>query len=233
MATNIVFKEKLNGGVSLGGGGFAILGRSISASSEGEISLRVEYACLSSFASAKYFLFQVNQGPPSNTPAALFESPEFSVLGQFGAVGTFLCTNVATKTERGITYVTATYSAPLVGWFTTTSSTSERTFFKSVESLNEDNSRVVSTITFDYTATTVTTTSKFEQLPGSGEIPPSPPRNIRTTGNGGGINYGVKFVTNESVTRGSSGLYVYQTSVTGIYDVSEGGGTEGEGGGEE
>jgi hypothetical protein len=208
MATNIVSK----GG--LGGGQFVILGRSISGSSEGEVSLRVEYACIAPFTGANYGQFKLNDIAASGEP-----DPQLSVLSGLGNIGPVSVTNIATKTERGITYVTVTYSAPLVDWFTTTTATSERTFFKSVEALDEDESRIVSTLTFDYTATTVTTTSKFEMPEGSGEIPPSPPRNIRVTGQGGITNPGVKFVTNKSVTRGSSGLYVYQSSVTGIYEA--------------
>jgi hypothetical protein len=211
---------------SLASGGLAVLRRSYSTTDDGTCNYEAEYCCLAQFTSNHAGRFRTGAQPPTPIPTS---------MSQLRLSDTPTLYDLTTRTENGLTYFSARYTAASndPGEVITTETSEQRSFSATVRASVQvaGNNNSLSTvegfvaISFDYISKTVRVEAKNPRsLPlvrGSVSLPFN--KAVGTISAARPIllsEYRQQFVETDSTIRSSRGVYTYTKSSTGIYEVN-------------
>lgn len=210
---------------SLTSGNLAVLRRTFSTSDDGTCNYEADYVCLVQFANNHLGKFRTGSTPPTSIPASM------SALRLDGLPELY---DVTFRTENGLTYFSARYSAASLdgGEVITTESQEQRAFSAVLEGSIRTAGNFGSTATqtgfvnvsFDYISTTVRVESKNPRTLPSVKGRVGVPFN-KSVGQISGVEATITngwkafYVETESVSRSSRGSYTYSKSSSGIYQA--------------
>ena len=210
---------------SLTAGGIAVIRRQYSTTDDGTCNYEAEYCCLARFANNYIGRFRSGANPITSIPASM------SSLRLQGVPKLY---DMVTRTERGLTYFSAKYSAAsnAPGEVIITESTEQRSFSATVQGSIRTAGNFGSTATvngsvglaFDYMSKTVRVEAKNPRILQRAEGDVGLPFNI-SIGQISGVTplvsgtYRKATIESTSTTRSSRGIYTYSKSSSGIYEV--------------
>lgn len=210
---------------SLTAGGIAVIRRQYSTTDDGTLNYEVEHCCLSQFANNYIGRFRSGATPITAIPSSM------SSLRLQGVPTLY---DMVTRTENGLTYFSAKYSAAsnAPGEVIITESTEQRSFSATVDGSIRTAGNFGSTATvtgsvavsFDYMSKTVRVEAKNPSILTRAEGDVSEPFNI-SIGKISGVTpnivgkYRKATIESESTTRSTRGIYTYSKSSSGIYEV--------------
>ena len=201
---------------TLTAGGISVVKRNVTSQRDGSIVMQAEYVCLATFAARWTQFFVKGAPPPTGLPSSL------AVLGASSAPTLF---DVTTRTESGLTYFAALYSAANPKEVTITETEEQRNWSGVVQyNLNGGFVLFTTNYSFDYMSKSVAVTGR-NTYPGE-----------RGGSVGRPFNRSFNFILNDvgaqavalpkattivsrTKTQSSLGEFSYSTTSTGVYEL--------------